>query len=332
MPGTRLRFKHSMALIYITRRIPEVGLTMLREAGHEVVVSEKDGVLTPEELIAALAARPFEGIVSLLTDAINVDVLAAAPEVKIIANYAVGFNNIDVAALSERGVVVTNTPGVLNDSVAEFTIALMMSLAKRIPEAERFLRAGKYEGWAPELLLGADLIGKTVGIIGAGRIGVGVATRAHALGMSVCYHDIAESPELSADQCRYCTELDEVLATADVITLHVPLLESTRHLIGAKQLATMKNSAYLINTSRGPVIDEVALVTALKEGTIRGAALDVFEAEPALADGLAELENVIITPHIASASQETRDAMSRMVAENIIAFFNGETPPNVVTK
>lgn len=328
----RLVYWRCMALIYVTRNIPAAGLERLRAAGHELVISEKDGVLTSEELKAALAERPYEGVVSLLTDHIDRDVLSAAPTVRIVANYAVGYNNIDVEALSEAGVAVTNTPGVLTDTVAEYTVALMLAVVKRIPEADRFARAGKYEGWAPELLLGSDLSGKTLGIIGAGRIGGSVAKRAvQGFGMRVLYHDIKRSEALEGVvTCSYCDGLQEVLERSDVVSIHVPLLPSTTHLIGAEQLAQMKSSAYLINTSRGPVVDEAALVAALREGTIRGAGLDVFEAEPALAAGLAELENVVITPHIASASEETRGRMSEMVAENLIAFFAGETPPNAV--
>lgn len=318
-----------MALIFVTRKIPDVGLRWMREGGHEVVVSEKDGVLTPEELREALAARPYDGVVSLLTDTIDASLLEVAPKVKIVANYAVGFNNIDVKGLNEAGVVVTNTPGVLTDTVAEFTVSLVLALAKRIPEGDRFTRAGRYEGWAPELLLGSDLAGKTLGIIGAGRIGSGVAKRlANGFGMRVIYQDIARSEALEADvACEYRESVEDLLREADVVSIHVPLLPQTQHLINAERLAMMKPSAYLVNTSRGPVIDEEALVKALKERTIRGAALDVFENEPALAKGLARLDNVVVTPHIASASEETRGKMSELVGFNINEFFLGHTPP-----
>ena len=322
-----------MALIFVTRQIPAVGLEALRAAGHEVVVSEKDGVLTPDELRTALAARPYEGIVSLLTDQIDATVLEAAPTIQIVANYAVGYNNVAVAALAARGVTVTNTPGVLTDTVAEYTVALMLSVMKRIPEADRFTRAGGYDGWAPELLLGSDLNGKTLGVVGAGRIGAGVAQRAaQGFGMQVIYHDVARAEELEhTTGASYCAAIEDLLRAADVVSLHVPLLPATTHLINAERLALMKPSAYLINTSRGPVIDEDALVHALQEGVIRGAGLDVFEAEPSLTPGLAALENVVLTPHIASASEETRGRMSELVAENLIAFFAGGTPPHVVT-
>lgn len=321
-----------MALIFVTRKIPEIGLRWMREGGHELVVSEKDGVLTPEELKEALAARPYEGIVSLLTDTIDASILEAAPQTKIVANYAVGFNNINVPEMAEAGVTVTNTPGVLTDTVAEYAVALILSVAKRIPESDRFVRAGKYEGWAPELLLGSDLMGKTLGIVGAGRIGSGVAKRlAAGFGMQVKYYDIARSEALEAEvDCQFCGSLEDLLREADVVSVHVPLLPQTKHLINAERLAMMKPSAYLINTSRGPVVDETALVTALQNKIIRGAGLDVFENEPALAVGLAELDNVVLTPHIASGSEETRGRMSELVATNINEFFLGHTPPHVV--
>lgn len=321
-----------MALIFVTRKIPEVGLRWMREGGHEVVVSEKDGVLTPDELKAALSARPYDGVVSLLTDTIDTDILKVAPQVKIVANYAVGFNNISVPELSASGVVVTNTPGVLTDTVAEYTSALILAVSKRIPEADRFMRAKKYEGWAPELLLGSDLSGKTLGIVGAGRIGSGVARRMSAgFGMKVKYYDIARSESLEAEvECEYYSSLEELLKESDVVSIHVPLLPQTHHLINAERLALMKSSAYLINTSRGPVIDEIALVEALRKGIIKGAGLDVFENEPDLAPSLVELDNVTLAPHIASASEETRGRMSELVATNINEFFLGKTPPNLV--
>lgn len=322
-----------MALIFVTRKIPDVGLRWMREGGHEVVVSEKDGVLTPEELRAALAARPYDGIVSLLTDTIDASVLEVAPQVKVVANYAVGFNNIDVKGLQAAGVVVTNTPGVLTDSVAEFTVSLILALMKRIPEADRFTRAHKYNGWAPELLLGSDVAGKTLGIVGAGRIGSGVAKRLSAgFGMVVKYYDIARSEALEAEvSAEYYPSLDELLAVSDVVSIHVPLLPETEHLINVERLSLMKPTAYLVNTSRGPVVDEAALVAALTNHSLRGAGLDVFEHEPELSTGLTRLDNVILTPHIASATEETRGEMSQLVAQNINEFFLGHTPPHVVT-
>ncbi|OGG60263.1 hypothetical protein A3C89_00675 [Candidatus Kaiserbacteria bacterium RIFCSPHIGHO2_02_FULL_50_50] len=319
-----------MKKIFVTRAIPEAGIAKLRDAAYDVVVSKKDGVLTKEELIVALHAAPYDAVLSLLTDHIDGDVLDAVPTAKIVANYAVGFDNIDLTAAKERGVTVTNTPGVLTQAVAEHTFALLLAVARRIPESDRFTRAGKYVGWEPELLVGAELKGKTLGLLGAGRIGGEVARIALAFGMKVTYYDIAQNVPLDAIGATYSASVDDVLRGADFVSIHVPLLPTTQHLISAERLALMKRAAYLINTSRGPVIDEVALVAALRAHTIAGAALDVFEYEPALTEGLTELENVVLTPHIASATKEARDAMALLAAENIITFLNGEAPPNKV--
>ena len=321
-----------MAQIYITRHIPNIGINLLRAAGHTVDVSIKDGVLTNEELKKALSTKSYDAVICLLTDTINKEVFDVVPTAKIFANYAVGYNNISIPDANEAGVTITNTPGVLTDTVAEFTISLMLAVAKRIPEADRFTRAGKYVGWAPELFLGSDLKGKTLGILGAGRIGYEVARRAHfGFDMKIIYNDIAPLLALEKDLgATFKATTEDVLKEADVVSIHVPLLPSTEHLIHAERLALMKPSAYLINTSRGPVIDEVALVEALKTNVIRGAGLDVFEREPTLAKGLAELQNVVITPHIASASEETRNKMSEIVAQDVIDFLNGDTPEHIV--
>lgn len=280
----------------------------------------------------AVKERPYDAVLCLLTDNIDAEVFATVPTAKIFANYAVGYNNIDINAAKAAGVVVTNTPDVLTDTVAEYAFSLMLAVAKRIPEADRFTRENKYEGWAPELLLGSDLKGKTLGILGAGRIGFGVADRAvKGLGMKVIYNDIKPNEILEKETgAVYKDSTEAVLKEADVVSIHVPLLDSTKHLINAERLAMMKKSAYLINTSRGPVVDEAALVKALREKVISGAGLDVFENEPALAPGLADLPNVTITPHIASASRETRNKMSEMAAENIIAHLSGNVPSNLV--
>jgi len=322
-----------MATVFVTREIPNVGILAMQTAGHDVIVSEKEGVLTKEELIASLKAHNPDAVVCLLTDTIDAEVFDAAPNAKVFANYAVGYNNIDLAEAGKRGVVVTNTPGVLTDTVAEHTIALMLSATSRIAEGDRFVRAGKYDGWAPMLLLGTDVRGKTLGVLGAGRIGSRVAEIAHkGLGMDIVYYDVKQNSDLDTNLgATYKSSVGEVLAVADVITVHVPLLESTRHLIDAEALAQCKPSAYIVNTSRGPVIDEAALTEALREGRIKGAALDVFEHEPKLTEGLAELENVVLTPHIASATEETRGRMSEIVARNVIAVLRGEEAPNKVS-
>lgn len=321
-----------MAQIYVTRRIPEIGLSMLKGAGHELDISEKDGVLTREELLSALKAKPYDAVLCLLTDTIDAEVFDAVPTAKIFANYAVGFNNIDLEAAKARGVVITNTPGALTDTVAEHTIALMLAITSRIAEGDRLVRAGKYEGWGPMMLLGTDLRGKTLGLLGAGRIGGRVAEIAgKGLGMQIVYNDIKQNAEFEqATGASFLGTTEDVLRAADVVSIHVPLLPSTTHLINAERLRLMKPGAYLVNTSRGPVIDEVALVEALKAGVIRGAALDVFEHEPALAQGLVELENVVVTPHIASATDRARNEMAELAAQNLIAVLKGEAPKNPV--
>ena len=319
--------------IFVTRRIPEIGIMMLKEKGYDVVVSEKDGVLTKEELKSALLAKPYDAVLCLLTDTIDAEVLAAAPHAKVFANYAVGYNNIDLNAAKEKNIIITNTPGVLTETVAEYALAMIMALTKRIVEADSYLRAGKFEGWEPELFLGIDLRGKTLGILGAGRIGAQVAERAYrGLGMDIIYYDVKANSALEAStNAIFHDTVEGVLKAADVVSVHVPLLDSTKHLINKERLAMMKPSAYLVNTSRGLVVDEAALVVALQSGTIKGAAIDVFENEPAIAQGLTALSNVIVTPHIASATEETRSKMSEMAAANIIAVLEGQTPPNLVT-
>jgi len=318
--------------VFVTRQVPESGITMLKEKGYEVTVSTKDGVLTKDELIGYLQKGKYDGVLCLLTDKIDDAIFeAAGPQCKIFANYAVGFNNIDVEAAKKREVVVTNTPGVLTESVAEHTFALMLGIAHRVAEADRFTRAGKYEGWGPMLLLGNDLAGKTLGIIGLGRIGSRVTHHAvRGFYMRVLYHDQKQNAELEQEYGAQAVDLETLLKESDFVSVHVPLLPSTKHLIGSEQLDAMKNTAYLINTSRGPILDEAALVEALKKKVIRGAALDVFENEPKLAPGLADLENVILTPHIASGTEETRGKMAELAATNLIEVLEGGTPPNKV--
>ncbi|MFA5997280.1 MAG: D-glycerate dehydrogenase [Candidatus Paceibacterota bacterium] len=319
--------------IFITRRIPSRAEEMLREAGYEVTVSEKVGVLTRDELKAALIAGQYDAVVSLLTDVMDAEMIAVMPaSVKIIANYAVGYNNIDVTAAHARGIVVTNTPEVLTSTVAEHTVALILALSSRIAEGDRYIREGKFVAWEPMLLLGTDIKGKTLGLIGAGRIGSEVAgILQKGFGMKVVYTDLKPSEAFNcACTATFYQTPEEVLAQADVVSIHVPLLPTTRHLINAERLALMKKSAVLINTSRGPIVDELALVEALKAGTIRGAALDVFEFEPKVTPELLTLPNVVVTPHIASATEETRAKMAELVATNIIEVLSGRTAPNAV--
>lgn len=316
--------------VFVTRRIPEKGLSMLREKGFEVDISPENRPLTKSELIDALKKKPYDAVLSLLTDTIDGEVMDAVPSAKIFANYAVGYNNMNIEDANARGVTLTNTPGGLTDTVAEHTIALLLALSCRIVEGDRCIREGRYNGWDPMLLLGTDLRGKTLGILGTGHIGSRVVQIASlGLGMKVAYYDVKRNEELEkAYGATYYATPEELLPVADVVSLHVPLLDSTRHMINADRLKLMKKTAYLVNTARGPVIDEVSLVEALKSGTIRGAGLDVFENEPSLAPGLAELPSVVLTPHIASATESTRDEMSEMAARNIIEFLEGRIAPN----
>jgi glyoxylate reductase len=319
--------------IFITREIPDRGIHILQEKGYQVVVSPHDRVLAKDELVSTLKDASYDAVLCLLTDTIDETVLdAAGTQCKIFANYAVGFNNIDVAAAAKRNILVSNTPGVLTNTVAEHTFALMLAIAHRVSEADRFTRAGKYNGWEPMMLLGRDISAKTLGILGLGRIGSRVVHHAvRGFDMSVIYYDIKQSQEFEQEYgAKYCADPDDIFREADIVSIHVPLLESTRHIVNSERLMLMKPSAYVVNTSRGPVIDEAALVSALKARKIGGAALDVFEDEPRLASGLADLDNVILTPHIASATEETRQRMSAMAAENVIAALDGREPPNLV--
>lgn len=322
-----------MPKVFITRKIPEAGMVKLKNAGYEVEVNSEDRVLNTEELIAQIKRVKPDAVLALLTDKLDADVLEAAKgSVKIFANMAVGFDNVDVEAAKKAGVMVSNTPAVLTDTVAEHTFTLMLAIAHRIPEADRFARAGRFKGWEPLMLLGADVSGKTLGILGLGRIGSRVAHHA-VLGfeMKVLYYDVKRNEEFEREfGAQFLATPEEVLQEADFVSIHVPLLPTTRHLINAERLRIMKPSAYLINTSRGPVVDEAALADALKQGVIKGAALDVFENEPAIEPELLKLENVILTPHIASATEETRAKMAELAAENIISALSGQDPPNLV--
>jgi D-3-phosphoglycerate dehydrogenase len=316
--------------IYVTRPIPEDGVEMLRKNGYQVDVNPENKVLSKDELKKAIAG--YDGVLCLLTDKIDGEVLdAAGKKLKIMANYAVGYDNIDVKAAAERKINVTNTPGVLTEAVAEHTFALLMSVAKRIVEADKFVREGEYKQWEPKGFLGPQIWGKTIGIVGLGRIGSFVAQIAHGgFNMEVLYHDVKKNEEFEMRFSAKYRDLTSLLKQSDFVTVHVPLLPATHHLISAKELGMMKERAILINTSRGPVVDEVSLVEALKAGKIAGAGLDVFEKEPEITLGLADLPNVALTPHTASATREARSAMSKIAAENIIAALEGKTPPNVV--
>ena len=319
--------------IFITRLIPDKGINLLKEKGYGLIISPHDRVLSKGELIEFLKQDSYGAVLCLLTDKIDGEIMdAAGKQCKIFANYAVGFDNIDIKAAKKRGIMVTNTPGVLTDTVAEHTFGLILALAHRVSEADRFTRAGKYTGWAPMLLLGIDVSKKILGIVGLGRIGSRVAYHAvKGFDMNVMYYDVKRSEEFEKEYgAEFRENVDDIFREADFISLHVPLLDTTRHLVNKERMSLMKKTAYLVNTSRGPVVDEAALVDVLKNGTIAGAGLDVFENEPKLAPGLLELENVIVTPHIASATEGARQSMSLTAAQNIIEALEGRMPPNLI--
>lgn len=304
----------------ITRRLPSSVIAKL-EAASEVDLYIGSGAIAREELLARV--KDVDAIVCLLTDRIDDAVLVAAgPRLRVVANVAVGYNNIDVAACRERGVVVTNTPDVLTNACADFTWGLILAITRRLGEGERVVRAGNWGGWALDYMLGMELRGKQLGLVGMGRIGRAVAAKAPAFGMSVAYTARTSADISGAMQMP----LDRLLATSDVVSLHCPMTPDTHHLIDQKALARMKRSAYLVNTSRGPVVSEAALAWALKERLIAGAALDVYEREPEIHPELMKLENVLLIPHLASATTETRTAMADLAASNAIAVLNGQPP------
>jgi glyoxylate reductase len=317
--------------IFVTRNISDKGLNMLRSKGYDVDISPRNQPLEKKELIKFLKKKPYDAVLCLLTDTIDKEVFDACPTAKIFANYAVGFNNINLEDARTFGITITNTPGGLTDTVAEHTFALILALTSRIVEGDMYVKKGNYKGWDPLLLLGTDLEGKTLGILGTGHIGSRVARIAKGFGMKVVYYDIKRNEQLEAEcGAQFSDNIEDVLKFADIVSMHVPLLDSTRHMINAERLSLMKPTAYLVNTARGPVIDEDALVDALQRGSIRGAGLDVFENEPKLAKGLTKLSNVVLTPHIASSTESTRQEMSFMAANNLIEFLEGRVPPNVV--
>jgi glyoxylate reductase len=308
-----------MARILVTRQLPDGGLDPLVAAGHEIVQRADDTPFTPEELRAAVA--DVDAVICLLTDRIDVallDAAAAGGRVKVVATVAVGYDNIDVPAARQRNIIVTNTPDVLTEATAELTWALILGIARRVTEGDRLIRAGAWNRWALDFMLGMELRGKQLGIIGRGRIGRAVAAKAPAFGMRAVFakHDMS---------------LDELLVTSDVVSIHAPSTPETRHLINKRTLARMKRSAILVNTARGALVDEEALAWALSEHLIAGAALDVYEREPASQPALQGFENVLLCPHLGSATRETRTAMADLAARNVLAVLNGEKPLTPVT-
>ena len=317
-----------MANIYVTRLIPQPGIDMLKNAGHDVEVNPDDRVLDQPELLAKVKGR--DAVLCLLTDKIDAEVCQAAKGCKIFGNYAVGFNNVDVPACTAAGIAVTNTPGVLTDATADMAWALLFSVARRIVESDKFNREGKFHGWGPLMYLGGDITGRTLGILGAGRIGAAFALKSKGFNMKVLYSDVQKNEELERELGAKQVDQETVLRESDFVSVHVPLMPETTHLIGKKELEMMKPTAYIINTSRGPVIDEAALVEVLKAGAIAGAGLDVYEEEPAMKPGLAECWNAVLAPHTASATLETRTKMATMAAGNILALLEGKRPPNIL--
>ncbi|MGE3277444.1 MAG: 2-hydroxyacid dehydrogenase [Vicinamibacterales bacterium] len=305
--------------VLLTRRVPSSVVARL-EAATELDLYTGNTAIPREELLARVAGK--QALVCLLTDRIDEAVLEAGPDLKIVADIAVGYNNIDVAACRRRGIVVTNTPDVLTNACADFTWSLILGITRRLGEAERELREGRWKGWALDHMLGTELAGKQLGIVGMGRIGEAVAQKAPSFGMTVAY--TARTPRDLPGATHM--PLDRLLATSDVVSLHCPLAPETRHLIDQAALARMKRSAFLINTSRGPVVDEKALAWALKDGRIAGAALDVYEEEPTVHPDLLTLENVMLIPHIASATTETRTAMADLAVSNVLAVLAGQAP------
>ncbi len=314
--------------VYVTRLIPQENIDALRER-FDVEVNAEDRALSPAELIEKVRGR--SAVVSLLTDNITGEVLdAAGPQCRIFANYAVGYNNFDLAAATQRNVILTNTPGVLDDATATHTFTLLLAVARRIAEADKFVRAGEWKGWAPMFFVGLDVDRRTLGIAGLGRIGKNVARKARGFNMRIIYNDARRDTAFEAESGAEFVDKETLVREADFLTLHVPLTPETRHYIGATELKNMKATAVLINASRGPVVDEKALVVALREKWIFGAGLDVFENEPALEPGLTELDNVIVVPHVASATPATRVEMGKIVVTNINKVLSGLPPDTCV--
>lgn len=322
--------------VFMTRRIPDVAFSILKEGGAQIKVGQMDEEKGVERSALIDGVKNCDVLLSLLTEPIDREVLSANPKLRGVANYAVGFNNIDVKAATELGIPVTNTPGVLTDSTADLTWALILASARQIPQSHNYMVAGKYKLWGPNLFLGADVspggngVRKVLGIIGFGRIGSAVARRAIGFDMDVIAYDPHARDQIDKDPSVEWAELDDLLKRSDFVSLHPLLTPETHHMIGEKQLRLMKPTAHLINVARGPVVDEKALVRALKENWIAGAGLDVYEDEPAMAPGLAECENAVLVPHIASASIDTRAKMASMSATNAVAHLRREKAPNVV--
>lgn len=317
------------ARVFVTRRIPEKGLQAVLEACQAEVWPEE---LPPDRATLLEKVRGVDGLLCLLTETVDAELLeAAGPGLRVVSNHAVGYDNVDVPACTARGVPVGNTPGILTDATADFAFTLLLSAARRVVEADRYVRAGRWRTWGPSLLLGADLQGATLGIVGFGRIGQAVARRAQGFGLRLLFSDPSANLEAAQETGAQRVDLDTLLAESDFISLHVPLNDETHHLIDATALDKMKPNAVLVNTARGPVVDPQALYQALSSGRIAAAGLDVTEPEPIEPDDpLLALDNLVVAPHIASASRRTREQMSWLAAQNLIAGVNGERLPHCV--
>lgn len=316
--------------VLLTRRMPPAAAEVLARAGLTVDVIDTEEPPPRDEVVAR--ARGCAGLITMLSDRIDVEFLeAVGPSLRVVANYAVGFDNIDLAACKQRGVRVTNTPGVLTEATADLVWALILAAARNVAAGDRLVRGGKWQGWAPTQLLGLELYGATLGILGAGRIGSVVARRSLGFRMRLLYTDTRPNEELEQELDAERVELDRLIAESDVLSLHVPMTPEVHHLIGTAQFKAMKPTAILVNSARGPIVDETALVEALRTGQIAAAGLDVYENEPRLAPGLAELPNVVLLPHLGSGTTTTRSRMAAMAAENVVAVLSGREPPNSVT-
>jgi len=314
--------------LHVTRVLPDPVMAAVRQQ-YRLISDPTDHPPTPDTQRRCFAQA--DAVICTLTDRVDAALLSEASHLKIVANYAVGYNNIDVAAARERGIVVTNTPDVLTDATADLTWALLLAVARRVVEGDAWLRTGTWPGWAPTQMLGTDVTGKTLGIVGMGRIGQAVAQRAQGFRMTVLYAGRHPCPSPPGAPTWLHRPLSDLLEKSDVVSLHIPLTDTTRHLLGSRELAMMKPTSFLINTSRGPVIDEPALVAALQTGRIAGAGLDVYEKEPAVSAGLTALPNVVLLPHLGSATQATRVRMGMICLENIAAVLTGQLAPNGVT-
>jgi glyoxylate reductase len=316
--------------VYVTRQLFPEAMEILKASANIEVFEGVDNAIPRDLLLEKV--KEVEGLLPLLTERIDSELMDAGEKLEVVSNYAVGFNNIDIEVATERGIYVTNTPGILTDTTADAAFALLMAVARRIPEADRHIRAKRWiHAWGPRMYIGSDVHGKTLGILGMGRIGSAMAKRAKGFDMDVIYHDVYRRYDLEEELGITYKPKDEVMCSVDFLSLHVPLTPETHHMMGAEELASMKETAFLINTSRGPVVDEKALADALRDGVIAGAGLDVFETEPVSHDSpLLGLDNIVLTPHLASGSIETRTKMAMTAATNIVSVLQGRVPPNIV--